>query len=402
MKRYAVIALAILSLCLTPCTLRAEPAMLQSSTSQTLQIGPVVASSDGKTPLTGLLTGSTITATGGSATTITSATSAGVGEYIKFAVGTTTAALQNVATWVTAVSGTGPYTLTVSPSLPASPTSTDTYNQANLGVLLLKNGTGQTYVPPAGTIITDAGLGYYLLTPAAGDTGTLGRLMAHWDVYGATGGISNEAPVAFVVAYNPFSSSNLGLTGVPASGTALTPAGLPSDYLSGTEQTQLSTTATQSGNAATSAGTAATQSTAANSGVSALSTKIGTPAGASVSADIGTANTGISALSTKIGIPAGASVSADIATANTAIAALPTATAIANAVLAAGIDGSITFKQEQALQLAIMTGKYTTSTTAGITTTTYYRQDGTTVLAVSTLTISNGTTTRTWTFSNLP
>lgn len=243
--------LAILLVLLNPQVMRAEPVVQQSSTNQGLDAGPIVAASNGSTPLTGLLTGSTITATGGSSTTITSATSAGVGQYIKFAAGTTTVALQNVATWVTAVSGTGPYTLTVSPSLPASPTSTDTYNQANLGLLLKKN--GGSWVPPTSVTISDAGLGYYTLTPSATDTGTLGRLMVHWDVYGSSAGISNEAPVAFVAAYNPLSSQNLGLTGVPSSGTALTPAGLPSDYLSGTEQTQLSTASTQASNAATSA-----------------------------------------------------------------------------------------------------------------------------------------------------
>lgn len=79
-----------------------------------------------------------------------------------------------------------------------------------------------------------------------------------------------------------------------------------------------------------------------------------------------------------------------------------TQSSIANAVLAATVDGTITVKQAQALHVAIMTGKYTTATASGVTTTTYYRQDGTTVIAVSTLTTSGGTTTRAWTLSNLP
>jgi len=85
-----------------------------------------------------------------------------------------------------------------------------------------------------------------------------------------------------------------------------------------------------------------------------------------------------------------------------AIAAIPTASAIASAVLAAAVDGTVTLLQAQALQLAIMTGKYTTSTTSGTTTTNYYAQDGTTLLAVSVAATVSGTTTRTWTFSNLP
>jgi parallel beta-helix repeat protein len=85
----------------------------------------------------------------------------------------------------------------------------------------------------------------------------------------------------------------------------------------------------------------------------------------------------------------------------TAIAALPTAATITAAVFAATIDGTITMEQCQALQLAIMVGKYETSTVAGVTVTRYYRQDDS-LLATSTLNTVLGTTTRTWVFTNLP
>jgi len=71
--------------------------------------------------------------------------------------------------------------------------------------------------------------------------------------------------------------------------------------------------------------------TAVNTNLSDVSTKIGTPAGASVSADLVTAATALSALSTKIGTPAGASVVADIAAVPAAAA-----TTLVNTVLEAG------------------------------------------------------------------
>lgn len=80
------------------------------------------------------------------------------------------------------------------------------------------------------------------------------------------------------------------------------------------------------------------------------------------------------------------------------------ATLLYNAV----IDGSITGKQAQALQLATLSGKYSVvrDTVGKTLTTTYKRQDGTTTLAVSVVSYADSALTqptgRTLTFSNLP
>ena len=99
----------------------------------------------------------------------------------------------------------------------------------------------------------------------------------------------------------------------------------------------------------------------------------------------------------RLGAPTGASLAADVA-------AIPNACAAS--VLTAAVDGSITLKQALALNVAINTGKYSSAknTGTGVVTTTYYRTDAATTLAVSVLTPSVGSTpaTRTWTFSNLP
>ena len=67
----------------------------------------------------------------------------------------------------------------------------------------------------------------------------------------------------------------------------------------------------------THAANADSQSSTAVTDILAVNTKLGSPAGASVSADIATATTDILAVNTKLGSPAGASVSADIATVET-------------------------------------------------------------------------------------
>lgn len=82
--------------------------------------------------------------------------------------------------------------------------------------------------------------------------------------------------------------------------------------------------------------------------------------------------------------------------------------AIAADVFAQVMDGSINFKQAQALQISINTGKYVASgvnTSTHTQTVTYYRQDNTTTLAVATVTYGSDNKTitgRTVTFSNLP
>ena len=214
MKRLFLIALVVLCVLPVSGAWAQNETVQQNQTAQALKFGPVTLTSDHNTGMTGLVTGTTVTATGGSTTTITSATTASVGQYVKFAAGTTTTALQNVATWVTAVSGTGPYTLTVSPALPASPANGDTYNLANLGVVILKNG-GSAFVPPASVVLTDVGRGYYTLSGSglSTDCNTLGWLSVGWNVYGATAGDSSETAIN-VVAYNPLDASLLGLTGV--------------------------------------------------------------------------------------------------------------------------------------------------------------------------------------------
>ena len=89
------------------------------------------------------------------------------------------------------------------------------------------------------------------------------------------------------------------------------------------------------------------------------------------------------------------------------VGAYETGMSPAEQTLSAVLDGSITYKQAQALELAINTGKYSSSknATTNVLTTTYYKQDGTTTIAVSTLTPTVAGTSpgvRTWTFSNLP
>jgi hypothetical protein len=100
----------------------------------------------------------------------------------------------------------------------------------------------------------------------------------------------------------------------------------------------------------------------------AINTKIGAPAGASVSADIANINFGVSTINTKIGTPAGASVSADIANINfgvstiaTAIGALPTANEIRDAVLNATRSGFIatgSVGEGIALATSLLQGNY--------------------------------------------
>lgn len=75
--------------------------------------------------------------------------------------------------------------------------------------------------------------------------------------------------------------------------------------------------------------------------------------------------TAITAVNTKLGAPAGASVSADIATANTAIGALPSSTTITNLLVAVGLSSSNATKVAAfAAALNGSTGAVTLPTTA--------------------------------------
>jgi hypothetical protein len=76
MKRFvtpAIVLIAVVQSLFLRQSAFADPPIPQSSTVVNLQFGPVVQSSDGNTATTGLLTGATVTATGGSTTTITTA-----------------------------------------------------------------------------------------------------------------------------------------------------------------------------------------------------------------------------------------------------------------------------------------------------------------------------------------
>ena len=222
MKRIPLLLLLLLAL---PCvgrvgqtqTVIAQSEAAGTGTTLNLDMGPVVASSDHQAAITGLVTGSTITATGGSSTTITSATTANVGQYVVFGASTSTTALQNVAAWVTAVSGSGPYTLTVrvattGANLPASPANGDTYALSNMAVFISKNGGSWTV--PYGAL-SEAGRGWYTVAGNPTDTNTFGQLKLGWTVYGSTAGDANEYKTAFIAAYNPLAATNLGLSSLP-------------------------------------------------------------------------------------------------------------------------------------------------------------------------------------------
>lgn len=121
--------------------------------------------------------------------------------------------------------------------------------------------------------------------------------------------------------------------------------------------------------------------------------KIGTPAGASLSADIAavktsadTAGTTAAAVNTKLGTPAGASVSADIA-------AKPTAAAIATAVWAQVADGSVTTLQGMTMLIASMLGDGTNTydTNTATMTTVKKRQDNTTTAYTTSTVYASGT-----------
>jgi hypothetical protein len=73
----------------------------------------------------------------------------------------------------------------------------------------------------------------------------------------------------------------------------------------------------------------------------------------------------------------------------------------ATLLLAATVDSTLTVKQVFAIAQSILAGKYSTTLVGSTRTTTYKRADGTTTLAVSSVSIADPQV-RTWTFSNLP
>jgi hypothetical protein len=371
----------------------ADPPIPQSSTVVNLQFGPVVQSSDGSTPITGLLTGATVAATGGSTTTITTATIGYAGQYIVFGSSTATTALRSVAFYVTAVSGSGPYTLTVAPTLPASPTSSDTYNQTNIGVLVSKDGSA--WATPSGAL-TETGKGYYYIAANATDTNTIGPLKVHWDVYGSTAGISNESSPGFVIATNPYNATNGGFAALPNTVVATNGSLLTA----GTGTSQLN----PSGGTFTGVGLAATQTgvtipavTSVTGSVGSVSSAITLPANAPTTflanettvqgiASGTTANgTSIFAVNTKLGTPVGASVSADIATANSSLTSLaatvgaintntaPATYYIAGSHTTTGTAETLTQQQEVLLADSELVGDHTeTAVISNLQTDTYY------------------------------
>jgi hypothetical protein len=79
-------------------------------------------------------------------------------------------------------------------------------------VTISKN--GGSFAAPAGAV-TEIGNGSYKVAPNATDSNTLGPILLHATVTGA-----DPSDATFmVVAYNPLSAANLGLTSLPSSGT---------------------------------------------------------------------------------------------------------------------------------------------------------------------------------------
>lgn len=223
LNRLVVLMGAVLLFVMPALPTHAQQVIKQSTSAQSLLFGPVCQSSDHTTAITGLVPGPTITSTAATTTTtVTSVTSLAVGQYIKFAAGTTTVALQNQSTWVT-VAG---LTATLSPALPAAPAIGDTFTASNLIVLISKNGS--TFAPPVGAL-TEAGRGFYVLAANATDSNTLGFTLIGWTVLGATAGDPNEIP-KMIVSYDPLDPAGLGLTSVATTltqATGLTAALVP-------------------------------------------------------------------------------------------------------------------------------------------------------------------------------
>jgi hypothetical protein len=182
---------------------------------------------------------------------------------------------------------------------------------------------GGSFASPAGAI-SEVGNGFYKIAGNATDNATVGPLVVH-----ATGtGADSFDDVFTVVAYNPLSATNLGLSALPTANPAAS-GGLPTTDASNGVKVSVGTGTGQinaaSGNVPADLQTIKTQALTcaapvtvlASVGTASASTaqtgdnfaRLGAPAGASHAADIAAVKTD----TTKLGTPAGASVSADIA-----------------------------------------------------------------------------------------
>jgi hypothetical protein len=214
-------------------------------------------------------------------------------------------------------------------------------------VTVCKPGT-TSFVASSGTT-TELGNGDYQYAPASSETATAGLLLVHI----VSSGCQTVDTSAQVVAFDPADAAALGLSNLNAT-----------------------------------VGSRSTYSGADTTGTATLLSRIP-----------GTVQPQTGDSYARIGSPAGASVSADIATSNAAIAALNTLLTptypIAASLTSTGVAETLTAAQATNLQLSITSNNYTQTTTAGVTTVTYYlvgfTQISANVVMVSTVTPGTGT-----------
>jgi hypothetical protein len=243
-----------------------------------------------------------------------------------------------------------------------------------LTVTMGKNGGALGSISPT---VTERSNGWYTLSLTASHTDTQGELGFH--VTGAGCDPSDFKHV--VVAYNPFDAAYLGLTGIDELESRLTAAraGYLDELAAANIPTDLSNIYTRIG-APAGASIAAdllaidnfvddleTRLTAARAGyLDYLNTRlVGTIAAGTHNAQSGDAYA-------RIGAPIGASISADIDN-------LPTATEIVNAIWAKVVDSTRTFGQFTKNVMAIMMGNKSETVDAGVTTETFYAENGVTI-----------------------
>lgn len=223
----------------------------------------------------------------------------------------------------------------------------------------LAKANGTTFTAASGAI-TEIGNGVYQVTGNATDTAVLGPLSLHAT---ATSALAYDREFV-VVAYDPQSATNLGLTNLDAAvSTRMAAFTLPTNF-----STLLIGTGTDAGKVTTSnpaaGGTAITEASIWSYSARALTDK-----------------------------------------ANFTLATAEYAN-IAGRVWSDTVDGTITEKQAQAIKLAVLSGKFAVSynATTRVQTTTYYRDDGVTAIAVTTTTFdtTGRSVSRTRVLSNLP
>jgi hypothetical protein len=190
---------------------------------------------------------------------------------------------------------------------------------------------GGSFASPAGAI-TEVGNGFYKIAGNATDNATVGPLVVH-----ATGtGADPFDDVFTVVAYNPLSATNLGLSALPTANPAAS-GGLPTTDASNGVKVSVGTGTGQIN--AASGKVPATIASGDYSGNTVQTgdnfARLGAPAGASHAADIAAVKTD----TTKLGTPAGASVSADIAAVKVDSAAIK---AVTDGVALTNIIGTVT------------------------------------------------------------